>query len=236
MGKLCKDQLIGKLVAVFRDAETDIDEAVKEAKNQLAQETKKAKCEDLKKLFDDQIQTLKDRGCPEQIVEMLQNQRSLVLQKASEMSFAEGNIPFMPVIPRTYRSPHDLMAMVRNGDTKGYTYLNPTVITDEFKTPEDPYYIYDVEDGQALLGKSPEEAIDIIKKQSRSPLTAAEVMALTTHTDVISRHYVYASGSRYDGWGRVPDVCLDDGDQPGLYCYFLDDSDDHWGSASCGSR
>jgi len=236
MGKLCKDQLIGKLVPLFRDAETDIDEAVKEAKNQLTQETKKAKCEDLEKLFDSQIQILKDRGCPEQIVEMLQNQRSSVLQKASEMPFAEGNIPFIPVIPRTYRSPYDLMAMVRNNDEQGYTYLNPTAITDEFETPKDPYYIYDVEDGETTRGKSPEKAIDIIKNQSRSPLTAAEVMALTTHTNVLSRHYVWAAGSRFDGSDGVPDVYLDYGDRPRLGWLYLDFSNDLWGSASCGSR
>lgn len=236
MGNLCKNQLIGKLVPLFRDAETDIDEAVKEAKNQLAQETKKAKREDLEKLFDSQIQTLKDRGCPEQIVETLQNQKGSVLQKASEKSFAEGNIPFIPVIPRTYRSPYDLMAMVRNGDKRGYTYLNPTAITDEFDTPKDPYYIYDVEDGEALKGKSPEKAIDIIKKQSRSPLTAAEVMALTTHTDALSRHYVDAIGSRYGRSGLVPSISLDFGDQPKLRWYRLDDSHVRWGSASCGSR
>jgi hypothetical protein len=236
MLKICKDQLVGKLVPLFRDADTDIDEAVKEAKNQLAAEAKKAKREDLEKLFDSQIQTLKDRGCPEQIVELLAEQKSSVLLKASEMTFEDGHIPFIPVIPRTYRSPYDLMAMVRNGDKQGYTYLNPTAITDEVETPDKPYYIYDVEDGKALLGKSPEDAEKILKKQSRSPLTAAEVMALTTHTDVLKEHYVWATGSRYFGSDVVPDVSLGSGARRWLGWIHITISASFLGSPSCGSR
>ena len=231
-----KSQLVSKLVSLFRDADIDIDEAIKEVKNQLAAEAKKPRHEDLEKLFYSQIQTLEDRGCPEQIVELLTVQKNLVLSKASEMAFENGHIPFIPVIPRIYRSPYDLMAMVRNGDKQGYTYLNPTAITDEVETPNKPYYIYDVEDGKALLRKSPEDAEKILKKQSRSPLTAAEVMALCTHTDVLKKHYVLATGSRYDLSGWVPGVFLDGGDRPGLDWYYVDFSIGLWGSPSCRAR
>jgi hypothetical protein len=237
MGKICKDELVGKLAPLFRDADTDIDEAVKEAKNQLAAGAKKAKRKDLEKLFDSQIQTLKDRGCPEEIIELLTERRGSVLSRASKMTFEDGHIPIIPVIPRTYRSPYDLMAMVRNGNKQGYTYLNPTAITDKVETPDKPYYIFDVEDGKALLGKSPKEAEEILKKQSRSPLTVAEVMALTTHTDVLKEHCVWATGSRYGGSDRgVPAVYLGVGAQPKLDWNIVNDSYGRWGSASCGSR
>lgn len=237
MGKLCTDQLIGKLVALLREADPDkFDDAVAEARNQLTTEAKQVKRNDLEKLFDSQIATLKDRGTPEQIVEILQNQKGTVLKKASEMTFGDGNIPFLPVIPRTFRSPYDLMAMVRNGGKVGYTYLNPTQISDVVDAPQEPYYIYDVEDGSSTRGKSPENAEKILKQQKRSPLTAAEVMALTTHTDVLSKHYVWATGSRYGSAGEVPDVYLGDGDRPRLNRDYVDRSFVRWGSASCGSR
>lgn len=193
------------------------------------------KTKDLEDLFDSQIQTLKNRGCPEQIVEMLQRQRSSVLQKASEILFTKGNIPFIPVIPQTRRSAYDLMTMVRNNDEQGYAYMT-TKFTDEFDTPKDPYYVFDIEDGQTFLGKSPEKAIYLIKQQSRSPLTAVEVIALTTHTDVLLQHCVDASGSRYSGSDNVPGVCLNDNGQPGFSWGHLIESHDCWGSASCGSR
>jgi len=241
MDKISKDQLVAKLVSLFKDADTDIDEAVKEAKYQLTTEAKEAKRKNLEKLFDSQIQTLKDRGCPEQIVELLTRQKSTVLAKASEMTFEDGHIPFIPVIPFTYRSPYDLMAQVRNDNQQGYNYLNPTAITDKVGSPDKPYYIYDVEDGKALLGEIPENAEKILKKQSRSPLTAAEVIALATHTDVLKEHYVWATGSRYDGSYGVPCVFLDNGSRPGLSRGFVGgmDPNDYCGpigSASCGLR
>ena len=237
MGKLCTDQLIGKLVALLREADPDkFDEAVAQAKNQLTAESKQVKRSDLEKLFDTQIATLKDRGVPAQIVEMLHNQKGQVVKKASEMNIGDGNIAFLPVIPRSYRSPYDLMAMVKNGGKAGYTYLNPTQISDVVNAPSEPYYIYDVEDGNSTRGKSPEAAEKILKQQKRSPLTAAEVMALTTHIDVLSRHYVWAPGSRCESAVLVPFVYLDNGDRPRLSWIYVFYLFGHWGAASCGSR
>jgi len=235
--KLTTSQLIGKLVALLREADPDkFDDAVAQAKGQLTNEAKQqAKRSDLEKLFDTQIATLKDRGVPEQIVEILQNQKGAVVKKASEMTIGGGNIPFLPVIPRSFRSPYDLMAMVRNGSKVGYTNLNPTQISDVVDAPQ-PYYIYDVEDGNSTRGKSPEAAEKILKQLKRSPLTAAEVTALTTHTDVLSRHYVWAAGSRYESADEVPGVYLDSGDRPGLVWGYVVSSIGLWGSASCCSR
>ncbi len=237
MEKLCRDQLIGKLVALFKGADQQsIDDAVAQAKDQLTQEAKQMKRGDLEKLFDAQIAILKDRGVPEQIVEIFQGQKAAVLKKASEMTFGKDNIPFLPVIPRTFRGPYDLMTMVRNGSKAGYTYFNPTVISDVVDAPKEPYYIYDVEGGESTLGKSPDTVEKVFKQQKRSPLTAAEVMALCVHTDVLSKHNVWACGSRYGGSVGVPDVCLDVVGWPRLGWDYANDSGGRWGSASCGSR
>lgn len=267
MRKFCKDQLVGKLVAIMvtvllvgdsitftTTAQADetlvqklvsifsgytpaqIDDAVTQAKDQLMTGAKKAKRNDLEKLFDSQIETLKDRGVPEQIIEALQNQKGAVVKKASEIVIGDGNIPFLPVIPRSFRSHYDLIAMVRNGSKVGYTYLTTTKISDVVDAPQKPYYIYDVEDGEFTRGRSPEDAEKIIKRQKRSLLTVAEVTALATHTDVLSRHYVWAAGSRYESAVQVPLVSLDLGVRPKLGWYYVGYSHSHWGSASCGSR
>ena len=236
MGKLCTDQLIGKLVALLREADPDkFDDAVAQAKNQLTTEQKQVKRNDLEKLFDAQIASLKARGVPEQIVEALQSQKNTVVQKASSMTIGEGNIPFLPVIKPAYLGYYGLMAMVRNGSKEGYTYLKPAAVTDQFETPDDLYYIYDVEDGNATRGKSPQDAEKILKQQKRSPLTAAEVVNLYILTDVLSKRYVWATGSRYESAGRVPIVFLDGG-EPLLGWDWASYSSAEWGSASCGSR
>ena len=233
--KLCEDQLVEKLVGLF--AETDpgnIDGAVAQAKDLLGRKAKQAKRSDLEKLFDTQIATLKDRGVLPPIVEMLQEQRDQVIAKAAEMSFENGRVPFLPVIPRTYLSIYSQTPMVRNGNKAGRTYLKPTAITDVMTAPEDSYYIYDVEDGEAMRDKAPRDAEKLIKKQSRLGLTEVEVISLGVHTDVLSKHYVDAVGSRCGSDG-VPDLCLHV-DKPRLDWHPLDRSDDHWGAASCGSR
>lgn len=187
------------------------------------------------RLFDNQIATLKDRDTPAAIVELLAKQRGSVIGKASEMTFEDGRVPFLPVIPRSYRSPYDLMPMVRNGDRAGYNHLKPTEITDKIETPNEPYYIYDVEDGESTRGKSPESAQVSFESQSRSGLTVAEVIALTTHTGVLWGHNLFATGSLYDSADFVPRVWLSDG-KPRLHWSYADRSVSDWGSPSLGSR
>lgn len=189
---------------------------------------------DLQKLFDTQIATLKDRGCPEQILTMLANQRGDVVSKASQTSLKEGRISFLPVVPRLYLSIYSQMAMVRNGNKAGYTYLNPSQVTDVVETPREPYYIFDIEDGEVMRGKAPRQAEKEIKKDGRRGLTEVEVIALGIHTDVLSRHYVDAVGSRF-GSNGVPGLGLFDGG-PALYWCGLGVGDDRWGAASCGSK
>ena len=232
------EQTVEKLVEVLREVPPEErDEVVVKAKNQLEEEEKesKPKKEDLEKLFDTQIKILKDRGCPAAvIIDMLQEQRDDVLQKASEIPIGKKHIAFLPVIPRTFLSIYTQMQMVRNGDKIGYTYLKPSEITDVVETPADPYYIFDVEDGEAMLGKSPQNAEKTIKQQNWRGLTEVEVIALAIHTDVLSRHHVDALGSRYGSDG-VPSLWLD-GDGPRLGWGPLDNADDWWGAASCRSN
>lgn len=189
--------------------------------------------EELARRFDEQIIALKDRGCPEQIVELLLPQKSLVISKVNEIVFEDGHIPFLPVIPRTYQGSCNLIAMARNRDKQGFTYLDLATIIDAIETPKGPYYIYNVEDGESTKNKSPEQAENIFKEQSRSPLTAAEIIALCVHTEVLSRHSVWAAGSRCDEPNRVPLVYLAPDSRPKLICFYVDTSDGRWGSPSC---
>lgn len=235
MKKICKDQLVAKLVPLFRDTDdTDIDEAIKQAKNQLIAKTKDTKREDLNKLFDSQMQTLKFRGCPQAILKEFQKKKSEVLNKVIDMEIPKEHIPFIPVIPRSYLGVYGLIAMVNNNEKGGYTYLNPNEITDNIETPKDPYFIYDVEEGKEILGESVKNAEKLIKKQNRFCLIVDEGIAVCVHTNVLSKHYVCCTGSRCRHAGGVLVVCLDD--EPSLNWLGLDYLDVRWGTASCCSR
>jgi len=189
----------------------------------------------LSDLFDRQLEILHDRGCPNLFLAALFSQKSQVLAKASGMTFREGHIPFLPVIPFSSLKSSTQMAMVRNGSQTGVSCLDVSDIKDIVKIPADLYYIFDVEDGTDTLGQSVVSAERSIKFRGRSPLTAAEVISLGIQTDVLSKHYVDASGSRYGSGVRAPLLFLHDG-EPGLNSFYDDDSNGKWGSASCGSR
>lgn len=228
-----KGYIVHELTRLFSSISADeIDELVDAAKTR--REAKQARRNDLGRLFDGQIATLKDRGVPAPIVEMLQNQHDQVIAKAREMSFENGHVPFLPVIPRAYLSIYSQMPMVKSGDKAGYTFLKPTAITDVATTPEDPYYIYDVENGESMRGKATQDAEKLIKKQNRLGLTEVEVISLGVHTDVLSRHYVDAVGSRLDSVGVLYLYLLDG--RPELSWNPLGNGDSVWGAASCGSR
>ena len=231
-----REDLVAKLTAFFKGLEVEvIDDVVAEAKKQAIAETVEERKNGLAKLFDSQMETLKSRGCPQAIIEAFQNQRDAVLSKAVEMEIPEGHIPFVPVIPRSYMGIYGLMPMVRNEDKVGYTYLDPNEITNNEECPKGPYYIYDVEPGKATLGKSPEDAEKIIKKQNRLCHVPEEDIAVCVHADVLSDHYLWSAGSRCRRADGVPYVFLDD-DRPKLNWGFAGHSLDRWGSASCSCR
>lgn len=225
--------IVEKLINIFQGfSEKQIDIAIERTKQRLAVKINSARLKEFEELFDTQIATLKDRGVYVEILEILRRQKGVVLAKASEMAIGDGNIPFIPVLPRSFRNSHSLMAMVRNGGKVGYTDFNPTLISDVVDAPQEPYYIYDVEDGSSTLGESPENAENILKSLKRSPLTAAEIIALAVHTDVLSRHNVWATGSRYGTAVLVPYVSLAGGDRPELDWLYVDTSAGRWGTAS----
>jgi len=236
---LCKDQrndLVSKLTNLFKGVEAEeIDDAVEEAKRKVSIEISEERKRELGELFDSQVEILKSRGCPKAILESFQDKRDEVLNKAAEMEIPEGNIPFIPVIPRSYMTIYGLMPMVRNDEKVGYTYLDPNELSDVVETPDKPYFMFNVEDGRDMLGKSPEKAEKLIKKKERSCLTDNEGIALCIQSDVLLSHNVDCTGSRYEQGDGVPIVYLDGG-KPRLSSLDLDSSHGSWGSASCEER
>ena len=145
----------------------------------------------------------------------------------------------MPIIPSAYLGYYGLMSMVKIELKSGHTsIINPILIKDQIQTTTNGlYYIFDVEDGESTRNNSPESVIQTFEEQSRSPLIADEIVNLCIITDVLYRHYVYAIGSRFGNFDKVPAVYLDGfSGFPELGWLYIYHSGDHWGSPSCGSR
>lgn len=160
------------------------------------------------KLFDAQIALLKDKGVSSQIVSMFEWQRDSVIKTASRMEIGKGNIPFLPIIPRILLSVKIQIAVITQNGEKGRSYLKPNLIKDMVATIDKPYYIFDVEDGEVTRDKSPAGAETLIKNVGRHALTIVEVISLALHTDVLLRHAMNITGSRYISANIVPNVWL----------------------------
>ena len=206
--------------------------------NGIAMSDRQARRNNLESIFNSQITILDDCGVPGQIIKSLLDQRDSVLRKASEMAIGKGNIPFLPIITSIYLGYNGLMSKVRNGSGIGYSSIKPEAIVDGFRTPDGLYYIYDVETGEVTIGKSPEEAVEIIfNEQSRSALTATEIINLCIITSVLWRRSVWACGSRYTINEQTPIVYLDrNNNSPVLGCFPGNHKNDRWGSPSCSIR
>jgi len=96
--------------------------------------------------------------------------------------------------------------------------------------------IYDIETGEEMLGKSPEQCEKEFKKQGRRGLNIYEGLAIIRKCpNILKKHYIDLVGSRHERNDGVPDVYLN-GDKPGLGSNGIDSSLDEWGSASCRSN
>lgn len=190
--------------------------------------------EQLFMLFDEQLQCLRGLECPAAIIEGFRRRKGDTLLKAAKMVFSDGNIPFLPVIPRSYIGIYALMPMVRNAQQRGYFQFEPYELVDIIKTPLYPYYIFDVEDGEGMLGMSTKDSETEINFQKRSCLTIDEIVALCMHVEILSDHGVVSAGSRY-GIDHVPELHLSvKGPELGWgrYC----NPNDSMGTPSCSCR
>jgi len=204
-------------------------------KNKAENQEKRKK---LEKLYDSYLKKMKEINFLETIINFFADKdyREEVISKAVEMDIPDNRIPFLFITTKSYLGVNGLMSLVHNGDKKGVSYLSPNEIKDIVEVPEKGLYvIYDVENGKEILGKSPRESEELIKKEGRSCLTSDEGINLCIFTKVLSDHYVDCTGSRYEV-DRVPFVGLYDDEVPKLGWFDFDFSVGLWGSASCRSR
>ena len=226
MSKLCKNQLIEKLVPLFRNTDTDIDEAVAKAKKRADNETKSQS-------FDAQVKRLLDKGYAE--VAGMEKDKFLKHLNVLKENFRAGSVI---VIPENMVSLDKMMTMVEVDGKTGYAHLDTTEVynAEGTETPRKPYLIYDAEDGKAMLNTSPDNCVKKFKKQGRFGQNAQEGIAMVTYKpEILKDHYVDLTGSRFKSSDNVPNLYLYAG-RPKLDWNFAGSSYSKWGSASCGSR
>jgi|GEM_PF-5544320 len=81
----------------------------------------------------------------------------------------------------------------------GNTNLDLSHAKNAIKVPKNPFYVLlDVEDGHAMVAKSPKDALKRFQKEHRSPLTLDESIALLTYRpQLLQDHYLTTPGTLY---------------------------------------
>lgn len=175
----------------------------------------------LEKLFIEQKHKLLDLGYPEALkmdkdsfsakyIEPLRKE----LGKIPE-NIPEGNLPFLIVIPDNILDIKKKMSMVKLGQETGYVWkdfdFKELRDAEGVKTPEDPYLIFDIENGDKMKGKSADDCVKQFAKENRRGLTTQEGIDLITHhPEILQDHCVDLVGSR-SGSENVPYLWLHDG-------------------------
>lgn len=190
---------------------------------------------DYEAIFDEQIKLLNERGTPQGVINALSEKRGRIILRASGLKLLPERIPFLPVIPQSKMSINSQMQLIRYEQALGYSLLDEKMIHNIGGLPNEPYYIFDIEDGRIFMDMSPHAASALIKASRREWLVAAEAIALCAHTDVLLHHFVDAIGSRYDNLRKNVHIVLE-GKTPRMKCGFISDSNPDWGTASCRFR
>lgn len=147
-------------------------------------------------LFDFQLAILGDRGCPRYVCKLLLAQKEKVLKAA------EGDIPFLPVVPfALWDIDKQVKAILGEEGRQGVNHLKIEGIKEVFTRPS-PYFILDVEPGIQTLGISVVLAKAFISKARRIPLSVAELISLAMHSNM--RHNILAAGAHYEKPNVVP--------------------------------
>ena len=113
-------------------------------------------------------------------------------------------------------------------------YLNFSYHKDLLQKPQGRWgWVYGVENGKTMLGKSPDSCIKEFGRNNRRGLMTVEGFALyRENPDLLKDHYVDLSGSRYVKFGgRVPSLYLSGG-VPSLDDFWAGCGSSPWGSAS----
>ncbi|MBI2632932.1 MAG: hypothetical protein HYW78_00895 [Parcubacteria group bacterium] len=246
-------RLADEYVAVYlrvRDS-GDFTEA-KQMKKELTQkrdEVWKLLCgeqyEKLEKEFNRQVDTLVNKNFPALTNMNEQKFREIFkpfkkhLIRLSRENFPEDHIPFIIVPSEKLLSLEKKISLMEVDDRKGFTTfdLSKLKTAENIKISESlAYLVVDVENGETMLGKSPNKSVEQFREKYRSSLTAEEGVALILYyPEILKDHYIDLPGSRH-GDDEVASLWLHV-DGPGLRLSLANGSfATKWGSASCGRR
>lgn len=204
----------------------------------------------LKTEFDRQVENLLQKDYPKlagvsvaSFKNALQPLRAKVAKSTlAEINPDEGKLPFVIVIQSEWVTTEKALQRVERKSKKGFINMFP-VKPESFepiagvKIPRRrAYLLLDIDRGKKTLNVAPDEALKIIKKAKRSPLTIDEGIAILTHyPDFLKKNNCFSMLASRCGDRRVPALWLSAG-RPKLGWCWAGNPHTWLGSASCSKR
>ena len=198
--------------------------------------------------FDRQVQNLIDKGYPaiaglsaSELRDSCQALHASCAELAGERATAD-RVPFVLVVKQELVSLAQAMAQTELRGKAGFIDFKPGGLErfaplDELRVPAGALYLLvDVDTGTESLNMTPDDALLLIRRQGRTPLTLEEGIALITHfPDRLRKNRCFSLlGSRSDD-RRVPALWISQG-RPKLGWCWAGNPHTWLGSASCGGR
>lgn len=164
--------------------------------------------------------------------------------KVNAVDLDGGYLPFVIVTTNKLVPTSQAMAKVERQGKEGVIKLYPHEPTDfqpieSVPLPKTPaYLLVNIDRGKKTINITPDEAMELIAKENRSPLTIDEGVAIVTHyPDFLMKNNCFSLlASRHIGDKRVPAIWINSKKHPNLgWCW---EGNPHtWlGSASCKER
>jgi uncharacterized protein DUF5701 len=202
---------------------------------------------ELRREFDRQVDTLLARGYPRLAglrEEAFLEHVTPLAERLDELrpQGVDGRLPFAIVIRSELVASARAMELVELNGKRGFVGMFPTEpgdygATDDTQAPGAlGYLITDVDTGSDLLGVTPDDALEKIRRRRRSPLTIDEGIAVLTHyPDVLQTKNAFSILGSRKGDRRVPALWISGG-KPRLGWCWAGNPHTWLGSASCGGR
>lgn len=207
---------------------------------------------DISQEFERQTENLIEKGYPK-LAKLSEKDFAKLLQplslllgsiKLAEPDIERGYLPFVIVIKTALVSAESMLEKTRFNDKPGLTNLNPMVpgdfqVIEGMAIPEsNAYLIVDIDRGLDSVGITPENALTMIKRKHRFPLTIDEGIAIVTQfPEFLMKNNCFSLlASRTGKDQRVPAIWINSAKQANLgWCW---DRNPHtWlGSASAKTR
>ena len=206
--------------------------------------------EQMTKEFDRQVGNLLQKRYPQvagvradEFIKHIQVLRAGIRKIAAvEKNHKEASIPFVIVVKNQLMPGEKAITLVELKNKKGFTHMDANEIKafstiEGIKIPNGmAYLLVDVDTGKGSLNITPNEAIMILKKEKRSPLTIEEGIALITHhSEILKNNNCFSMLGSRCGDRRVTALWISGG-RPRLGWCWAGNPHSWLGSASCSRR